>query len=143
MPQEYILLPAMALILWTFIAVIRMGSARIRSVIAGEISLDYFRLYQGHVLPEQAQKLSRNYHNLLEMPPLFYSLLIMAYVTSLADIPMLVMAWLYFFLRVSHTLVHTRSNRIRLRFRLFLASLLVMAALWIWLLYHLLVKLYA
>ena len=74
---------------------------------------------------------NRNFMNLLELPMLFYVVCIALYVTLSVDAYALALAWLYFALRVAHSLVHLTYNNVFHRLGVYAASGVVLALLWL------------
>ena len=81
----------------------------------------------------RAGQVSNSYNNQLEIPTLFYAVVAFALVTHNVDTVMLVLAWAYSLLRLVHAWIHTTYNIILHRFRAFLASNIVLIAMWVWL----------
>lgn len=125
-----ILYPVFALFLLTLIVQLRLGALRFAAVRDGRIAGGFYRSYQGGEEPEDLRVHTRNLTNLYEGPVLFYTIVIIAYVTRQAGLLPAILAWGYVALRYAHSYVHLTSNRVLLRFRLFLASLAVLTALW-------------
>ena len=124
-------LPPLALVGLTFFCLFRLGYLRIKAVSAREISLRYFETYQGESEPEHLRIHSRHLVNLFEVPVLFYVITlinILAGVTTIVDISL---AWSYVALRFLHTYIHLTTNPVALRFRVFVISALMLAALWV------------
>lgn len=74
---------------------------------------------------------NRNLMNLLELPMLFYVVCLAFYITLSVDALAVALAWLYFALRVVHTLVHVTYNNVFHRLGAFAASAVVLGALWV------------
>lgn len=132
MNPNLIYYPCMVLILWTFLIMLRMFICRVQGVRKGEINVRYFKTYNtGDNLPPLAVQASRNYSNLLEMPPLFFVICAFALITQSVDHLMLNLAWIYVGLRILHSIVHVTINKIVPRMTLFAlscATLFFMAA---------------
>lgn len=123
MNPNFIYYPCMVLILWTFLILIRMFICRVQGVRKGEINVRYFKTYNtGDSLPPLAVQASRNFSNLLEMPPLFYVICAFALITNSVDHLMLSLAWTYVGLRIVHSIVHVTINKIVPRMTLFALS---------------------
>jgi hypothetical protein len=67
---------------------------------------------------------------LFQAPLLFYVAALTLLVTGAETTVTLVLAWGYVALRIVHTVIHTGPNDVVWRFRVFLASWLVLLALW-------------
>ncbi|NIP17396.1 MAG: hypothetical protein GWM87_03985, partial [Xanthomonadales bacterium] len=117
-----------AMLALTMAVGMRMGYARYTAVRRGEVNPKYYELYKGEE-PEGLRKISRHYVNLLEVPPLFYVVCIIAYVTGQSSTLLLALAWLYVLLRVAHSLIHLGPNIVINRFRVFVLSAVVLTVL--------------
>jgi len=125
--------PAFAMVALTAVVMARMLFERTRQMRAGRI---HFR-----DIPSGSQMAARfadtraadNYRNLFEMPVLFYLALVVAAIAGLVTPLSLGLAWAYVALRVVHSAIHCGYNRVMHRFYAFLASNLVLWALWAWL----------
>ena len=131
-----ILVPGLTLVALTLFVVFRMGILRLRAIRRGDIHPGFFSLYRGHEEPEKLAAYSRHVTNLYEAPVLFYVVCITAFVTAQDSSLLLALAWAYVGLRFVHSYVHLTSNIVLLRFRLFVASLLVLGGMWAMVLTH-------
>jgi hypothetical protein len=122
--------PMAAMVSLTFGIVIALFRARVRAVRAGEVDASYFKTYQEGSEPRHTAQLSRQFVNLFETPVLFYVACATAMVTGQSSTTMLVLAWLYVGLRLAHAFVHTGSNRMKPRIRIYFASWLVLIGMW-------------
>lgn len=73
---------------------------------------------------------SDHFRNLFEVPVLFYALCGFLAITGLTNLLLLACAWGYVVLRAAHSYVHLTSNVVIRRFQLFLASSIVLYAMW-------------
>lgn len=126
-----ILYPAFALFALTMFVQFRLGALRVTAIKKGEIDAGFFRSYSGSPEPDQLRIHSRHLINLYEAPVLFYAISIIAFITGNYGTIPVVLAWLYVLIRYLHSYVHLTSNRVLLRFRLFLTSLAVLITLWV------------
>ena len=81
------------------------------------------------VLSATAQWKVHNYNHLLEQPTLFYAVALVIAATGNGSGISLWVAWGYAALRVAHSLWQATVNKVSIRFYLFLASSLCLAAL--------------
>jgi hypothetical protein len=123
--------PMFAMVLLSFVVLIRLFRSRVSAVKAGELQTSYFRLHRGAVEPESTVKVSRHFSNLFEAPTLFYVVCLAAMVTQKGGTLMQTLAWVYVFARVVHAIIHLGSNRLRWRVRAYFVSWLVLLAMWI------------
>ena len=125
-----ILYPVFAMFLLVAVVLLRMRSMRFAAVRRREVSVDYYRAFQGDEEPEPLRVVSRHFSNLFEMPVLFYVGVLMAYVTHQVSWWLIGCAWAYVALRCVHTYVHLTSNDVRVRFGMYFASGFVLLVMW-------------
>lgn len=126
------LLPVIALVLWTFVMWSWMYLTRIPAIMRMRMKLDPQapRGAQMAELPAEVRWKADNYNHLFEQPTLFYAVgVVVALVDDAARGPSLYLAWGYVLLRVAHSLLQSLVNKIELRFVLFALSSLVLLAL--------------
>jgi len=120
--------PFLAMMLLTFVVWLVMYTRRLRYLFKNKI--DYrtinTREKAAGLVPEQISYASDNLKNLFELPVLFYALCLYLYVAGLVDQIYLAAAWLFFVLRVLHSIVHCTKNIVMLRFYLYSAAALVL-----------------
>jgi hypothetical protein len=125
-----ILHPVFVLVALTGITLARLAYGRVRAITSGAASIGYFRAYQEGSEPEHTRVLARSYDNLLQAPMLFYVAAVVALVTGRETPFVLGLAWAYALLRVVHSVIHTTSNVVVWRFRVFILSWIVRLVLW-------------
>ena len=128
-----ILQPVVALGAWTMVMWVWMYSTRIPAMRAAKIDPNELSK-QGtgkldNLLPPQVQWKAHNYNHLHEAPTVFYAVAIVLAIIGQGDGYNLWLGWLYFGLRVVHSLVQAIANIIVLRFAVFAVSSLVLAVL--------------
>lgn len=131
MVQEAIFLPVLALAALTFTVLLFIPLRRFRSVFAGQVTPDDFKLGESAQVPGHVALANRNYMNLLELPALFYAVALAMYVTQTVSPLALQLAWAYVGLRVLHSLVHISVNHVITRMSLFAFSNFVLIAIWV------------
>jgi hypothetical protein len=129
MSIQAVLLPVFVQVALTFVLLFAMGGARFFAFRAKEVKILDLPASQ-YQWPARASQVSRSFHNQLETPMLFYVLVALAIITKKDDFLFVVLSWIWVGLRIAHVLVHTTSNRISLRFPLFLASVVVLMIMW-------------
>lgn len=125
-----ILVPMLAVVLLTFLAVIRMGAGR-AAAMKGGMDARYYRTYTGGQEPEGAVIGVRHYHNLLELPTVFYPACITAFALGAVGMWTLVFAWGYVVMRVIQSAVHLAHNHPGHRGGAFMLGVVFVLALWI------------
>jgi hypothetical protein len=88
-----ILVPMVVVALLTFVAFVRMASAR--GAVAKQMDPSFYRAQLGGHEPEPAVVAVRHYHNLLELPTVFYPACLTAFVLGAGAVGTwtLVFAW--------------------------------------------------
>jgi len=122
--------PMFAMFVLTAIVLVRLFKARVSAVRHGEVDVGFYRLYQGGAEPSRSAPYARHFANLFEAPVLFYVVCLAALATHRDSPVLVVLAWCYVAARAVHALVHLTGNRILWRLRAYMASWLVLAALW-------------
>jgi hypothetical protein len=130
MTIQMVLLPVFVQVALTFAMLFWMGSVRSRSVTKGETKIRDIALGQ-QAWPTRTQQISNNYHSQFQLPLLFYVLVVLAWITRQADLIFVVMAWVFVVSRLAHTYVHTTSNHVPTRFKVFAVGVFVLLAMWI------------
>ena len=128
-----ILAPAAVLVLWTLIMLVWMATTRLPALKAAGIDMSKAVGGRGQdletVLPANVNWKSHNYSHLVEQPTLFYAVVGILAILGQVSAVAVALAWTYVVIRVAHSLVQVTSNRIALRFPLFLASTLALLGL--------------
>lgn len=128
--DRQVLYPVFAMFALVVLVFVRMARLRFGAVRSGQMDAAFYKTYQGGEEPEHMRVVTRHFLNLFEMPVLFYVGVILAFVTRQTTWPIVACAWGYVALRYAHSFVHLTSNDVLLRFRLYLASTLVLVLLW-------------
>lgn len=127
-----IIYPMFAMVLLTYIVLLITAGYRIKLVKSRQVSLGYYRTFQGDVkLPPKFAQLANNFNNLTQMPILFYTIGAVILATKVTDPLCLMLAWAFVALRVGHSVIHTTYNNVNHRFGIFVLSNLVLMILWI------------
>src|SRR5271170_1321990 len=114
MSVQAILLPLYVEVILTFALLIWMGPLRARDVRSGVAKLDTIALREPNWSKHTLQ-VAYAFSNQFELPVLFYVLTILEYVTHLAGIVFVVLAWIFVTFRLLQAYVHVTSNKVRLR----------------------------
>jgi hypothetical protein len=131
MDQAAIFLPMCALVALTFAVLLLVPAARFRAAAQGKVNVGDFRYGESERVPGTVLLPNRNLMNLLELPLLFYVVCLALYITLSVDMLAVALAWLYFALRLVHSLVHLTYNNVFHRLGAFAASTVVLGALWV------------
>jgi hypothetical protein len=126
-----ILYPVFAMFFLVVAVLARMAQLRVGAVGSGEMNPKYYRVYQGGEEPEHLRVITRHFINLFEVPVLFYVAVILTYITHQVSYWMIGCAWTYVATRYVHSYVHLTANDVLVRFRVFIASGLVLLVMWV------------
>jgi hypothetical protein len=131
MPHHSLILPMFAMVLLTASVLVLSFRARTAAVARGEIEPVYFKTYQIGTEPEASAKLARNFSNQFEAPVLFYAACCAALAMHYDSAMMIGLAWSYVALRAVHCYIHTGRNRLMPRVYAYMASWIVLLAMWL------------
>ena len=127
-----ILAPLLAMAALTFILMFGMVLTRRRAVLDKKVKPKDLLIRGGNnPWPPQAAQFGDAYQNSLELPILFYAVVMLAFITRQADIIFVALAWIFVLCRLVQAYVHTTSNVRKYRSLAFRAGALVLFALWI------------
>ncbi len=123
-----IFLPMLVIVALTFVAFVRMAIARAAAVAGQEPG--YYRAHLGKPEPEATVAAVRHYSNLLELPVLFYTACLAAYVLAGVSGWTLAFAWAYTAARLVQSSVHMSYNNPAHRGAGFVLGIFCLLALW-------------
>jgi hypothetical protein len=127
-----LIIPVFFQVMLTFGILFTLGILRYRSVSNRTVHpKDYVLMTGQDQWPVMIQRLGRSFHNQLEVPILFYLLVVLMLVTEVQDSLLLNLAWLYVGLRYLHVLIHLVYNKVIHRFTVFVISCGVLVAMWV------------
>jgi hypothetical protein len=128
-----ILAPAAVLVLWTLVMLVWTAATRLPALKAAGIDMSKAVGGRGQdlegVLPANVNWKAHNYAHLVEQPTLFYAVVAMLAILGQVSAVAVALAWTYVMIRIVHSLVQATSNRIAVRFPLFIAGTLALLAL--------------
>jgi hypothetical protein len=130
MTLQAVLSPVFVLVALTFGLLFYLARSRVGALRRGEVKVRDIAMREPN-WPERATKASMAYHNQLELPLLFYVLVILALFTKQADLLFVLLSWVFVALRVIHALIIVTTNRIQRRFAVFASSFFVLLLMWI------------
>ncbi|MBI3435938.1 MAG: MAPEG family protein [Proteobacteria bacterium] len=130
MSIEAILTPLIVQVALTFAMLFWMGFARVRAIRDGEIRVRDVALGEPY-WPPRVQQISNCFHNQLQLPVLFYVLVILAIGARKADFVFVTMAWMFVVTRLGHAVIHTTTNNVPRRFYAFLFGAVILLLMWV------------
>jgi hypothetical protein len=131
MTVQMVLLPVFVQVALTFALLFWMARMRTASVARGETKIRDIALGQSN-WPDQPTQISNCFNSQFQLPLLFYVAVLWAWVTRQADVVFVVLEWLFVLLRFGHACVHTTSNHVPTRFKVFTAGVFVLLIIWIY-----------
>jgi hypothetical protein len=124
-----ILWPVFAQVFVTLGLYVAMSNVRVGAVKAGTVDAKAFKYMDNE--PEELRNYTRALANQFESPVLFYAACIIAYVTATANLPVLVLAWVYALSKLAHVYVHATANRLKHRRPAFIVAFGALVLMWI------------
>jgi hypothetical protein len=130
MSIQAILMPLFAQVALTFVLLFWMGALRYRALRVGEVDPEKVRLREPN-WPPRVLQIANAYHNQLELPVLFYIVMLLAMLTKTLDVVVYVLAWMFVLARIAHAYVHVTSNRLDRRTGVFGVGALALFLMWV------------
>jgi hypothetical protein len=128
MPSNMILLPALAQVLLTIVVYGALAVAKAKAAKGGLVDADRRALHDD-AWPESVMKFSNNIRNQFEVPVLFYVLTIFLWQLKETGILAESLAWLFVTSRFVHAYIHTGSNYVPARRKVFMFGCVVVLAM--------------
>jgi hypothetical protein len=124
-----ILKPVFVQVTLTFVLLFWMAKERLGAFRSGGVTVP--GAGQRPVWSGRAGTISNAFHNQLELPMLFYAVVVFALIADAVDWEMIWLAWAYAGFRVIQAIIHTTYNQIPHRFVAFLLSNIALIAMWV------------
>ncbi len=129
MTTQAILLPLFVEVILTFLLLFWLAPLRAGDFNAGVARPDNVALREPNWSP-RALQVGYAFSNQFELPVLFYILTILAYITHLAGVIFVVLAWIFVIFRILQAYVHVTNNNIRVRGAFFAVAAIALAVNW-------------
>jgi hypothetical protein len=130
MTYPAILLPLFVQVGLTFVLLLWLATRRTGALRRGEVRAEDVALRQ-RAWPARTEQVANAFASQLELPLLFYVLVILALITRKADLLFVVMSWMFVATRLVHAFIHTGSNVVRVRGPVFGAGVAILLIMWI------------
>ncbi|MDP3785612.1 MAG: MAPEG family protein [Undibacterium sp.] len=144
MNTKYLLvLACVAMVFLSFAVAVRMFLIRVAEMKEKRLHPQAIADSNQSAAALQVVKASDNYRNLFEMPVLFYLLCGLLISLEMSQVSYVIGAWLYVLLRYGHSYVQCTYNKVLHRFRLFMASVIVLVLMWLGLTFQVFTLLFA
>lgn len=116
--------PVVALVAWSMVVWVWMYATRLPAIFAMKMKHDPQapRGEQMALLPARVRWKADNYNHLMEQPTIFYALAISLAVIGDIGSSSVFFAWTYVALCIAHSLVQAQTNKVEVRFALFVLS---------------------
>ena len=125
MNPDLIFIPVLIQLLLSLFVFIRLGQVKEQAVKRGEVDQTRRALHDD-AWPDYVLKVNNNIRNQFETPVLFYILVICLWTLDAASLTAQLLALAYALLRLAHASVHLGSNIVKIRKRLFQASIVTL-----------------
>ena len=130
MSIQAILIPMFVQVALTFVLLFWMTILRLRVVRKGEVTPQQVALREP-AWPPHVLQVGNAFHNQLELPVLFYVVVLLAFASNTLDVVLLVLSWLFVLSRIAHAYVHVTSNRLDRRTGIFAVGVLALLLMWV------------
>jgi len=122
MDPKLIFWPVVVQIALTAFIYIRLKNVKVEAVAAGGVDRQKTALHPD-AWPDSVIKVNNNLRNQFEAPVLFYVVTIILFVLGAVNPVTLGLAWLFVLSRLVHAYIHTGSNIVKYRLRVFTLGL--------------------
>lgn len=129
-PAILLLLAAFVQVAFTLWAIVALGTARIAAIKAKEVAIADI-VIDDSVWPDRIKLLQANLRNQFETPLLFFAGSGITLGIGASNWAIVFFAWAYIATRIVHRIIHIGTNRIRDRFRAFVAGMAAIAGMWV------------
>ncbi len=126
-PANWLVLPVLAQIGWTFLLYVWLTVARMAAVRRGEAGFATFEFGLGE--PAAVARITRNLGNQFELPVIFYAVSALIIVLNQVLLVDVLAAWLFVAGRIVHTAVQTLTSNVRLRGAVFMINFMGLVGL--------------
>ena len=130
MGNNAIFLPAVAMVVLTFVVWLRMYVTRIGQMKRERIHPQAVAMSAQATAKLTDSRAADNFRNLFELPVLFYRALVVAAQAGLATTTVLALAWIFVALRVAHSWIQCTYNKVMHRFYVYCAGGFALWLLW-------------
>ncbi len=114
----------------TFVLLFWLGIRRVNAILAGAVKPRDVSLRQPN-WPADITQIANAYQSQLELPILFYLVMLLSLFTARGTTSLVVLAWAFVATRLFHALIHVTTNHMGRRFYVFLTGSLILMAMWI------------
>ena len=127
--QPILFMGMLSLVMMLLMYITRIPAARVLEAEGVDLQKLSHPAQLGGVFPSKVERFADNYNHLWEQPTLFYAIVFVIWAQNHTDQLYLNLAWIYCFLRFSHSIVQSTSNHVWARFSLFILSWCVLTSM--------------
>jgi hypothetical protein len=124
------LAPLFVEVVLTFGLLFWMGVRRVNAVTSGVVQPRDVALRQPN-WPKDISQVANAYQSQLELPVLFYLVVLLSLFTAHGTTSLLVLSWAFVVTRLFHALIHVTTNHMGRRFYAFFAGSQIVMVMWI------------
>lgn len=129
MSIRVILLPLFVEVALTFGLLLWLAVRRRHDLVSGAVRPAQIALRERH-WTQRTQQVSNAFSNQLEVPVLFYLLMVLEIFTRQADLLFVVLAWVFVLSRLGHAYEHTTTNVVMRRGVIYGIGVFVLIVMW-------------
>ncbi len=129
--EKWLLLSVFLQVLLIMVVGVLSGRARVAAVRGGKTKLKTIAV-NNEAWTDDVAKLGRNFDNQFQLPTMFFALVALLIATAKVDVELVVLSWAFVASRYWHSYIHTGSNVVLTRFRVYVAGFAVLTAMWVW-----------
>ena len=122
--------PVFVQVALTFGLLFWAGSLRVAAVRGGTVRMRDVALREP-LWPRRVTQVTNAYQNQLELPVLFYLVVVIAFFTAHMTATLVVLSWLFVLSRLFHAVIHVTTNELRRRFFAFTAGVMILLLMWV------------
>jgi hypothetical protein len=128
MEKDLIFLPVLVQVLLTLGLYIFLAKAKSTAMNLGQVNEDRRALYDD-AWPENILQINNCIRNQFEVPVLFYALIFVIWAVDSVNVTIQILAWLFVLSRIVHAVIHTGSNYVPHRRKVFSFGCLLLIGL--------------
>lgn len=123
--------PLLVQVALTFVLLIWLARERIVALERKEVRPADIALREPN-WPKRTTQIGNSFQSQLEVPLLFYLLVVLVLYTRMFDVVLLALAWAFVLARLAHAFIHTTHNDVRIRGPVFGVGMLILLVMWVW-----------
>ena len=137
MENDLIFLPVLIQVALTFWLYIYLAIAKSRAVKLGQVN-EARRSLHDDAWPDNVLQINNCIRNQFEVPILFYVLVVILWCIGSINIFIHILAWCFVLSRISHAVIHTGSNHVPLRRKIFTLGCIILMVITLFSIYTIL-----